>query len=286
MAYSLLMVGVIAARSLSPLRHSLTYLLVIPNFFATIFKAAWLYEFCFDSVFLIITLSVSVCDTNIREISQLKQINMREKSLIKENILQYLDFKGVSNYEFYRTTGVSNGVLSQKSGMSEENTMRFLSHYEDVNIEWLLTGKGSMLKTDAPASAVKAIPLIPLDAMAGFGSGSMQIMEWDTESYVIPEFEELDVDFLIRVKGSSMQPKYNSGDLVACKKLDVNNIFWQWNKVYVLDTDQGPLIKRVKKAKTKDCLLIVSENKNYDEFELHLSHVYAIALVVGVIRFE
>ena len=211
---------------------------------------------------------------------------MREKSLIKENILQYLDFKGVSNYEFYRTTGVSNGVLSQKSGMSEENTMRFLSHYEDVNIEWLLTGKGSMLKTDAPASAVKAIPLIPLDAMAGFGSGSMQIMEWDTESYVIPEFEELDVDFLIRVKGSSMQPKYNSGDLVACRKLDTTNIFWQWNKVYVLDTDQGPLIKRVKKAKTKDCLLIVSENKNYDEFELHLSHVYAIALVVGVVRFE
>ena len=70
---------------------------------------------------------------------------MRENSLIKENILLYLDSKGISKYEFYKKTGVSNGVLSQKNGMSEENTMRFLSEFSDVNASWLLTGKGSMI---------------------------------------------------------------------------------------------------------------------------------------------
>lgn len=73
---------------------------------------------------------------------------MREKSIIKKRILQYLESKGISKYEFYQKTGVSNGVLSQKSGMSEENTLRFLSYYEDVNPEWLLIGKGDMLKAE------------------------------------------------------------------------------------------------------------------------------------------
>lgn len=207
-----------------------------------------------------------------------------DKSLMIRQIREHYELD--SDTALARLLGITPQTLSNWKSRNTLDPYLIYTKCVDISPEWLLTGKGSMLKTDAPASAVKGIPLIPLDAMAGFGSGSMQIMEWDTESYVIPEFEELDVDFLIRVKGSSMQPKYNSGDLVACRKLDTNNIFWQWNKVYVLDTDQGPLIKRVKKAKTKDSLLIVSENKNYDEFELHLSHVYAIALVVGVVRFE
>lgn len=122
--------------------------------------------------------------------------------------------------------------------------------------------------------------------MAGFGTGSIQVMAYETGNYVIPEFSELNVDFMIRVKGSSMVPKYNSGDLVACKKLFINDIFFQWNKVYVLDTEQGALIKRVKKGLEKDYIQLISDNASYDPFELHLSKIYAVALVVGVIRLE
>ena len=127
------------------------------------------------------------------------------------------------------------------------------------------------------------IPLIPIDAMAGFGTGAVQVMHYDTSKYIVPE---LNVDFMIRVKGSSMVPKYNSGDLVACKKLVITDIFFQWNKVYVLDTEQGALIKRVKKGSRDNYILLISDNKNYDPFELHLSKIFAVALVVGVIRLE
>ena len=130
------------------------------------------------------------------------------------------------------------------------------------------------------------IPLIPIDAMAGFGTGAVQVMDYETSLYRIPEFEELKVDFMIRVKGSSMYPKYNSGDIVACKKLFLNNIFFQWNKVYVLDTEQGALIKRIKKGADNEHITLVSDNPSYDPFELHLSKVYAVALVVGVVRLE
>ena len=73
------------------------------------------------------------------------QVKNREFSLLKTNIIYYLDSKGISKSDFYTATGVSNGVLSQGGGMSEDNLMRFLNIYTDVNIEWLLRGKGEML---------------------------------------------------------------------------------------------------------------------------------------------
>ena len=140
-------------------------------------------------------------------------------------------------------------------------------------------------KLDALKDEKKGIPLIPLDAMAGFfTSGEAQIMEYECERYVVPMFRE--AEFLIPVKGSSMYPKYSSGDLVACKKLPLNDIFFQWNKVYVIDTIQGPLIKRIKEGKDENYIILHSDNPQYDPTPLHKSQIRAVALVVGVLRLE
>ena len=132
--------------------------------------------------------------------------------------------------------------------------------------------------------STEGIPLIPLNAMAGAFTDDQTIMEYECDRYIIPSFKG--ADFLIGVKGSSMYPKYNSGDIVACKRLNLQDLFFQWNKVYVLDTDQGPLIKRIKPGSDKEHVTIVSENKEYEPFELALSQIYHVALVVGVIRVE
>ena len=73
---------------------------------------------------------------------------MREFSIIKKNILYFIDNQNISKYELYQKTGISNGVLSQKGGMSEENTIKFLSYYTNVSADWLLTGNGEMFKKD------------------------------------------------------------------------------------------------------------------------------------------
>ena len=141
-------------------------------------------------------------------------------------------------------------------------------------------------KPPLPDGSTEGVPLIPIDAMAGYGQGDTTVMAYETSRYVIPEFEELHVDFMIAVKGSSMYPKYNSGDIVGCKKLDLKDIFFQWNKVYVLDTTQGAIIKRIKKGSDKNHILLVSDNPAYDPFELHLNKIRAVSLVIGVIRLE
>ena len=235
--------------------------------------------------------------------------------MIVDRILQIIDFKGINKRKFYIETGLSNGFLDKVKDEKKKKIEDILKSYPDINTEWLVTGKGDMLKPNIkempplervakrvafseetkntenatvlnePGITYEGIPLIPIDAMAGFGTGGVQVMDYDTQKYVVPEFTELNVDFMIRVKGSSMYPKYNSGDLVACKKLVLSDIFFQWNKVYVLDTDQGALIKRIKKG-SEDNLLIVSDNPAYEPYELHLSKIHAIAIVLGVIRLE
>lgn len=135
-----------------------------------------------------------------------------------------------------------------------------------------------------PQGSQKGIPLIPVSAMAGAFTSDISVMEYECERYVVPSFEG--ADFLIPVKGDSMQPTYLSGDLVACQKISLTDIFFQWNKTYVLDTDQGALIKRVCQGSDTDHILLVSDNECYPPFELSLSHLHAIALVRGIIRLE
>lgn len=69
---------------------------------------------------------------------------MREISVLKKRILEFIESKNITKYDFYRKTGISNGVLSQKTGLSEESIMKFLSYFNDVNIHWLFTGNGQM----------------------------------------------------------------------------------------------------------------------------------------------
>lgn len=212
-----------------------------------------------------------------------------------ERIYQYIDSAGLKIAEFERKCGLSNGYLRKmkirNGDLGEGVLMQIIENSPDLSAEWLLTGHGDMLRSNQNTpTAIPAtqpgvgIPLIPIEAMAGFGTGEVQVLEYECDRYVVPAFK--DAEFLIQVKGSSMLPKYNSGDIVACKKLPMDQLFFQWNKVYVLDTNQGALIKRVKAGSDDDHLLIVSDNERYEPFELHKKFIHSVAIVIGVIRLE
>lgn len=226
--------------------------------------------------------------------------------MIKDRILEISDYSGLTKELFFSKIGMTTANFRGKAKETPINSTaieNILSVFPEINPEWLITGKGNMLKDTSesiepikkdnqeniiPAkptspSDPKGIPLIPTSAMAGIFSGEMQVLEYECERFVIPTFK--DADFLIAIKGTSMYPKYHSGDLVACKKLPIDT-FFQWNKVYVLDTEQGALIKRVKQGSNPQTLSIHSDNPNYPPFELDLTKIFNIALVVGVIRLE
>lgn len=66
---------------------------------------------------------------------------------MKERILQFIDYKGFSKRKFYAETGLSNGILDKTSGLSVETLEKIYSVFPEINLEWLITGKGEMLKS-------------------------------------------------------------------------------------------------------------------------------------------
>lgn len=212
---------------------------------------------------------------------------------IQERILQYIDYKGVTPYKFCKDLSFSMGYLDKRGAIGTDKYLKIIEYYTDVNPEWLLTGNGSMLKNKTISTAYEtdtiseySFPLVSVEAVGGFGGSSFAIEKQDVKAfYTIPKFQGRKIDFMIEVAGASMYPKYNSGDVVACTIIHESN-FIQWNKVHVIATkEQGILIKRLKKSENGG-VMAISDNKDYDPFEIPNDEITGIALVVGVIRLE
>lgn len=184
-------------------------------------------------------------------------------------------------------------ILNGKVPLSDKFLDKLCSLDSNINKVWIMENKGEMLKSNNNTPAVtepqlpSGVPMLPFDAFAGIGT-DVEGVNLDTieERYVVPLFDGMKMDFMISVRGSSMYPKYNSGDVVACRMVQ-ELLFVQWNKVYVLDTiSQGVIIKRLKKSDKEGFVICKSDNEKYEPFEIPLSDIRTIALVVGVIRLE
>lgn len=212
-----------------------------------------------------------------------------DKLLILNQIQEHYGFK--KDIKFAEFLGIPAQNLSKWKNRGTYDAELIYTKCTEINPEWLLTGKGNMLKRNIETSKIeekKGIPLIPIEAMAGYGQGDSQVMQFDISSgYRIPELEGKGVKYLIRVSGSSMYPKYSNGDLLACKPLK-DLAFFQWGKPYVLDTEQGAIVKRLFPCDEDiECLECHSDNKtHYPPFKIPKSSVRAVAIVVGVIRLE
>ena len=231
-----------------------------------------------------------------------------QEDTISERIKRIIDHYGISVRAFEKSIGASNNsiqtTIKRKSDVKTGTINKILQVYKEISQEWLLTGKGSMLKENKDVSILEkpslvgysngttatntgAIPLVSQTAVAGFGNSNFSISEQDVkEYYVVPKFKHNRVDFMVEVRGNSMYPKYNSGDVIACTILK-ESTFIQWNKPHLIATrEQGLLVKRILPAKEKEYIILKSDNKDYPEFEVPKKEITGIAIVVGVIRLE
>lgn len=75
---------------------------------------------------------------------------MNENTL--KRIKQYLDSKGIRVSVFEREIGFSNGSfasqLKNDKTIGVDKLEKILRIYTDINVEWLLTGRGDILKQD------------------------------------------------------------------------------------------------------------------------------------------
>ena len=238
---------------------------------------------------------------------------------VKERLKIYLKSVDLNISGFEKSINVTNGYVNSISkSIGIDKIEAILEKYPNLNIEWLLTGTGEMLKTipelkdnelidlskikrpsnytfnepipeykKLKAEAKDMIPIVSIEAVAGFGSSDFSINADAIEDYCsVPSLRGKKVDFIVPVRGLSMLPKYKSGDLVACKIVS-ENTFIQWNEIHVIATrEQGILLKRLKKGSKDGLLEAISDNPEYPPFEIPESEITGIAIVVGGICIE
>jgi hypothetical protein len=68
---------------------------------------------------------------------------------VTDRLQEYLSFKDISPYTFERNCGIANGYLKKqmkgKGTLGSDIVERITEKYRDLNVTWLMTGKGQML---------------------------------------------------------------------------------------------------------------------------------------------
>lgn len=78
---------------------------------------------------------------------------MEEISQIKKRILQYIEYKNITKQYFCEKTGISYGNMRGKSLKSElggYQIAEILHIFGEISADWLLTGRGEMLRKTTP----------------------------------------------------------------------------------------------------------------------------------------
>ena len=218
----------------------------------------------------------------------------QEKSLIKQNILLYLNKKGVSPYEFYRVSGVTRGVLSQNNGISEDNLARFLAYASDVNPSWLLTGKGEMIKPviedgfeNLPSvnQDCQGSPYYNVDFIGGFDA-LMNDQTINPDFYInYPPYNKEDVVW-VNLTGRSMEPELSQGDIIALKPVTTPIEYLPFGEIYAIVTDEYRTVKRIRLSERPGYIWLIPSNTapEYQEQEIPIDMITKVYAVLGSIR--
>nr|DAN35543.1 MAG TPA: hypothetical protein [Caudoviricetes sp.] len=245
-------------------------------------------------------------------------------------IKEFMEYKSLNSLTLSKELGYKSSeklsrLFRDGNAKPSYDIIYDITNIFEINAEWLITGRGNMLRekeeqkptisspsvnmdnasptippigkmpdtpeaipfAEATRNGLAPIPLVTQKAAAGFGSADFTIQKEDVKDYyVIPKFKHCHVDFMIEVTGLSMYPHYNSGDVIACSIIH-NSQFIQWNKCHVIaTTEQGILIKRLMPGDEKGYLKAVSDNKDYPPFDIPVNEITGIALVVGFVGLE
>lgn len=235
---------------------------------------------------------------------------------MKQRITEYLKAKGISKLDFANTIGVSHSYLtSMRKGMPTSKLALVQSNYPDLNIEWLVTGRGNMLNTPQQAMSVinngtnsgtmgnnvsvvnnnrqdneveemivEELPIIPSNIV---NEPKIDVLKYittnDTDmAPVVHQFPEALAYY--KIKSKAMEDKICAGDTLAIIPYPKGEEFIIPGDPYVVDTNTNGLITR-RLFMHPDGYRAVSNNpEEYPEFIIPFKHVIRVYRIVGLLR--
>lgn len=165
---------------------------------------------------------------------------------IKTRVDKYCKYKSISVRNFSSRIGASNGYFKDTlRSISLEYRANIANEFPDLNISWLVLGEGHMLNHSqgivaevSPKyyTAHTPVRLVTSEARAGY-SDSYYSDEYlkDMPTVLIETDKEHKGRYLaFEVNGDSMEPEYNTGDIVICREIPRD--YWK-SKLHIGDWD-------------------------------------------------
>lgn len=189
----------------------------------------------------------------------------------KQKIAQYLDLKGEKKSDFYKKTGFSNGFLDSGSSLSVQNLRIILDKYQEINPDWLITGEGSMLKSEKQEPTSRH--LIPFYSdVASIGGSAIATNKQTNEQveYIDAGDWFPNATAAIRHYGDSMV-EYPSGCILALKDVVdlVNGFVLGQNYVVEYGEDWNRVTKRIQRNGSKFMAYSTNEETYKDGTLIH-----------------
>ncbi|MCT4613619.1 MAG: S24 family peptidase [Marinifilaceae bacterium] len=205
----------------------------------------------------------------------------------KERLLQYIDYLGISKNKFFQETGLRRGFLDGdklKSSIPDTFIATIVAQYPELNIEWLITGKGQMLQSlPCICDADRGVPYYDVD----FAGGFIEIYNNQTitpdHNIVFHPFSR--AQLWCNVTGNSMANLINHGDIIAIKELPNWHENVLYGEIYAIVTDCLRTIKIIRKSKKKGFIKLSPVNTaEFDEVEIKTTSVIRVFNVLGAIK--
>lgn len=225
----------------------------------------------------------------------------------KDMILALIEhYSNGNKTQFANLLGITPQGLSTWIKRESFDIELIFAKCEDISADWLLTGRGEMLKQDVPSVATpgadtadgrptpsdkdtqnyritqeigRGIPYYDVDFIGGFSEILNSQVTVPACNIVVPGFEK--AQLWCNVTGHSMEPKINHGDIIALRECTIDDI--QYGEIYAVVLDTIRTIKILRRGATTDVLRYVPINPDFDDQEFLVSRIQKIYAVLGSI---
>lgn len=228
-----------------------------------------------------------------------------KKSVLLSKIKLFYGFKKDS--ELAKYLNISPQTFSNWKKRNSFNPLLIHAKCPEINLEWILTGEGPMLKSplldndfslpllEEPLLRFEDksnfnIPLYNLDTNGGLKN----IVHKKSENTFISGFIKIpslsDCDGAIYIKGESMLPLLKNGDIVIFKNASIDNIFW--GELYIIEialSEDSNLtfVKHIQKSSLgNNYIKLVSTNPMFEPKDVCLDTINAIGMIRASIRYH
>lgn len=239
-----------------------------------------------------------------------------EKSIVRDRLKEFIAYCGISVRQFQIAAGLSNSfVASIDQSIAPKSQVKIASAFPDLNMGWLLTGEGTMLKGQQPQqynspNAVigninvvqshntygskipnvitekKTAPLVPISLAKRENVDLYKVMrEPNLQAEHITRVNSFaELDFYYSVSDDSMRPDFKCGDILALRAIDEGSYIINGN-IYVLDTISYGLILRVIKQRDDvyECSTLQNTDR-YEAFNVPITDVFRVYNIKGLLR--